>query len=83
MSERRYEELARRLCAAFVSHHMGVTYQTAAKYLRDDHAQVGRYWYRLAERVTHEVRAEQFAKVSRAAKVKAVSHLSLVKRRGE
>jgi hypothetical protein len=81
MSDRRYEELARRLCAAFISHHMGVTYQTAAKYLRDDDEMVGKYWYGLAERVAQEIahmHAEQYAKISRAGKVKAVTRLSLV-----
>ena len=81
MSDQRHEELARRLCAAVLSHHMGVTYQTAVKYLRDDDRILGGYWHGLAERVAGEIahmRAEPYAEFSRAAKVKAVTHLSLV-----
>ena len=81
MSNRRYEELARRLCAAVISHNMGVTYQTAVKYLREDNRIVGEYWHSLAERVAGEIahmHAEYLGKKSQAAKVKAVTHLSLV-----
>lgn len=82
MSDRRYEELAQRLCAAVLSHHMGVTYQTAVKYLRDDDRILGAYWHDLAARVAREMahlHAHEWLDASKAAHVKTVAtHLSLV-----
>ena len=47
------EELARRFCCAWTSYQAGLTYQHCLKtYIRD--AQLGPYWYGLAERVARD-----------------------------
>ncbi len=52
---RPYEELARRLCCAFVSYNLGMSYETCRKqYLSSP---IGEYWQDLAERVVDDVSA--------------------------
>ena len=51
------EELARRLCCAWISCQTGMTYQHCMKtYITD--AELGKYWYQLAERVAWEAVAD-------------------------
>lgn len=47
------DELARRLCCAWISYHLGLTYQRCLKaYIGDE--RVGEYWYQLAETIARE-----------------------------
>lgn len=53
MTATRLEELARRLCCAWISYQVGMTYRHCLKtYIAD--AELGEYWYSLAERVAME-----------------------------
>lgn len=48
--KKNYEELARRLSAAFLSHRLGISYATASKQYVGKKP-VGKYWFRLAQSV--------------------------------
>ena len=53
MSVMEFEDLAGRLCCAWLSYQLDLTYQHCMKtYIRD--AEIGEYWYSLAKRLFRE-----------------------------
>jgi len=53
MSDRPYEELARRLCCAWLPYSLGISYDHCMKrYVKG--GELGEYWQELAERVAGE-----------------------------
>ena len=48
--KKNYEALAHKLCAAFLSHRLGISYATASKQYVGK-IPVGKYWFRLAQSV--------------------------------
>ncbi len=53
----RYVEAARRLFAAYVSWHDGISLEQAYKQYATSSSQIGTYWIELAERVDREMMA--------------------------
>lgn len=60
----RYVEVARRLFAAYISWHDGISLEQAYKQYATSSSAIGTYWIELAERVDREMMALKLRSVS-------------------